>query len=170
MPNNIQNDITIKGPKPTLAAIMELMRGPETPFDFNKLLPMPAELQSIHTGRTLIAGVRVSQWREIDGKTVAIDAAEIVQMHRQHGASNWYDWSIEHWGTKWNAYAVSEPTITTRSLRYRFDTAWASPEIVMQALADRFQVSITVKVSGETYDGKRYSYHVSPTIDAEVAA
>ncbi len=146
------------------------MRGPETPFDFNKLLPMPPELADIVTGATTIDGKQVRLWREIDGKSVAIDAAEISRMHRHHGASNWYDWSIKHWGTKWNAYAVSEPTITTRSLRYRFDTAWASPEIVMQALADRFQVSITVKVSGETYDGKRYSYHVSPTIDAEVAA
>lgn len=29
---------------------------------------------------------------------------------RQYGAPTWYDWCIEHWGTKWNAYGYDGPT------------------------------------------------------------
>lgn len=40
----------------------------------------------------------------------------------KYGATDWYDWSIEHWGTKWNSCntMVSEDGKTVW-----FDTAWA---------------------------------------------
>lgn len=37
----------------------------------------------------------------------------------------WYDWSIEHWGTKWDA---CEPYVDTANSAVYFDTAWSAPE------------------------------------------
>jgi len=159
MPNHVQNDICIKGPKATLEQIAEFMRGPDSAFDFNKILPMPAELQSIATGGTTIDGKQYRRWRTVDGKDIGIDDAEIARLTAEHGASDWHDWACHHWGTKWNAYSVGEPTMTSRSLRYRFDTAWASPEPVLQAIADKFGVSISVNVSGEV--DQRYRYAIA---------
>lgn len=41
---------------------------------------------------------------------------------RKHGYTNWYDWSIAKWGTKWNA---SETYGYNTS--FTFDTAWNTP-------------------------------------------
>ena len=40
---------------------------------------------------------------------------------------DWYDWSVENWGTKWDAY---ESHIDNNDINYfslSFDTAWAPP-------------------------------------------
>ena len=42
---------------------------------------------------------------------------------------DWYTWSIEHWGTKWNAYDVD---VTDKCIQ--FDTAWSCPEPIVKAL------------------------------------
>jgi hypothetical protein len=43
---------------------------------------------------------------------------------------NWYEWSIQNWGTKWNCYDVLMSDITTPEyekprLEYNFMTAWS---------------------------------------------
>jgi hypothetical protein len=39
------------------------------------------------------------------------------------GDLNWYDWSINHWGTKWNAYE----TVIIDDDKLSFQTAWSAP-------------------------------------------
>ncbi len=57
-------------------------------------------------------------------------------------ADGWYDWQIENWGTKWNAYDIHAPDTFPQALtfiehnecsdgesmlEYHFDTAWSPP-------------------------------------------
>lgn len=39
----------------------------------------------------------------------------------KHGACNWYEWSVKHWGTKWNASATE---IADNGKSILFETAW----------------------------------------------
>jgi len=50
---------------------------------------------------------------------------------RSTGFANWYDWSLHHWGTKWNAYEA----IRTKPNVLRFQTAWSAPLPVVAALS-----------------------------------
>jgi hypothetical protein len=43
----------------------------------------------------------------------------------KHGTTNWYDWSIENWGTKWGAY----DTHFEENGCYSFSSAWSPPNI-----------------------------------------
>lgn len=55
---------------------------------------------------------------------------------------DWYDWRINHWGTKWNAYT---PTITTNddgTVTIGFQTAWSAPFGIINEL--------TLRLPGET--------------------
>jgi hypothetical protein len=52
------------------------------------------------------------------------------------GFVSWYDWSIEKWGTKWNAYSFRR--LADEPSAFKFDTAWSPPVPVFQALAERF--------------------------------
>ena len=51
---------------------------------------------------------------------------------------NWYSWNINHWGTKWNACnAHTDKQIGNDGLLQlglKFDTAWAAPEGIVNAL------------------------------------
>ncbi len=47
---------------------------------------------------------------------------------------NWYDWSLENWGTKWD---VSE-TFEDENGYICFDTAWSTPVEIINLLSERF--------------------------------
>ena len=47
----------------------------------------------------------------------------------KYGYDNWYDWCVFHWGTKWNAYDVTEWSINENgdnsSATIYYETAWS---------------------------------------------
>jgi hypothetical protein len=55
---------------------------------------------------------------------------------------DWYEWSIENWGTKWD---VSE-TFEDENGYICFDTAWSTPIEVIRHLSERYQ-GLTFEVS-----------------------
>ena len=58
---------------------------------------------------------------------------------RQYGAPTWYEWSIRHWGTKWNAYGYGKA-----ERRYyegnslNFQTAWNAPHPILRKLSELY--------------------------------
>lgn len=55
---------------------------------------------------------------------------------------NWYDWSVENWGTKWNSF---EGNVTDAGIG--FSTAWSPPIPVIAALAKKIGKTLRL-----TYD------------------
>lgn len=108
MPNHITNKVYPRTSGKKLETILETIRSENRIIDFEKIIPMPENIFRGNLGN-----------------------AE----REQYGRNNWYDWSIEHWGTKWNAYDGSynefEKCIT-------FDTAWAMPSKIIVALSEMF--------------------------------
>lgn len=51
----------------------------------------------------------------------------------KYGKNNWYDWSVEHWGTKWNA---SRGDVWPEEHALGFWTAWSFAEPVIEELTD----------------------------------
>jgi hypothetical protein len=56
--------------------------------------------------------------------------------------SDSYNWCINNWGTKWDAYHQGGPPLIQgeshdASMVYTFDTAWSPPQPVMIALAEK---------------------------------
>lgn len=58
---------------------------------------------------------------------------------RQYGEATWYGWCNANWGTKWNAYGYDgyEPASMPDDCIW-FQTAWAEPKPVIEALARRY--------------------------------
>jgi hypothetical protein len=75
--------------------------------DFNTVVPMP---DSIHTGS--------------------------IGLDRFNDPTAWRRWSIDNWGTKWNAYGQRSGQTNPDELR--FETAWSHPEPIINALCARF--------------------------------
>lgn len=100
MPNNCYGKLKILANGPRIEEVLWFIRSENRLFDFNKVIPMP---DYIYTG------------------SIGPEEKE------RYGKNNWYDWSWEHWGTKWNAVDVS---VDGDSLY--FWTAWSpcSPVIL----------------------------------------
>ena len=53
---------------------------------------------------------------------------------RQYGCSDWYDWRIRNWGTKWNSYDGG----FCDDNKILFLTAWSRPQEIIQKLAEMY--------------------------------
>ena len=160
MSNHCYNQLTIQSTQENIDKIMEHLRGSETMFDFNNLVPMPEpmkDLHAVHLGEKQYF-YSVSKWRKnLNGEKDpylsfpdkewviknAIDDFTLRRLTTEHGTAYWYDWSCIHWGTKWNAYDVEYsvgpiPNATAikdgRQITYKLTTAWAEPKPVIKAL------------------------------------
>lgn len=154
MPNHIANEIT----GPGLAEIRQLLAG-ERPVDFRRVIPQPEGLDiEPHLGIIDAAKVACKDWPKPDprgGVHNLIPALSASNMERQKsplefddeewrlfiqclenkratGYYTWYEWNTDHWGTKWNAYAIED-----RGESIYFETAWSFPEPVMRAIVEK---------------------------------
>jgi hypothetical protein len=68
----------------------------------------------------------------------------------------WYDWNIEHWGTKWDADSASFED-NPGTLNYWFNTAWAPPEPVFREMARQYpELSFAIRCEEEQGWGFEY--------------
>ena len=74
------------------------------------------------------------------------DDPELLQLGRKcyeniqnYGCTDWYDWSIKNWGTKWNAYGYKEfPEYQEGDSELRFLTAWSAPHPILEKLSELY--------------------------------
>lgn len=107
MPNHVRNRIYLPIDETARGLILDILAGPEGTrgeIDFNNLISMPGNVYRGPLGPD--------------------------EMERYPGEENWYNWSIAHWGTKWNAW---DSSIFGNYLE--FTTAWNAVPKLMQRLS-----------------------------------
>ena len=125
MPNWCNNRVEIYGENPDqIKEVKEKLKGEKTCFDFNNIVPIPKELEG-------------------SAPHQEPDSFEAKRLRKQHGHDNWYDWCCGNWDTKWNS-ASATLSEDGDSLQYEFNTAWAPPVKVIEALRKQYpDLSIT---------------------------
>jgi hypothetical protein len=151
MPNWVTNEINIHGEHAKVELFMERLKGVNeddtdcSVLDFNQLIPMPDLLKHTASGGRKFKdadGNEVSHtsWYSAKGSesfTLGDDSGarpftpEEMKELAEIGATSWYDWCINNWGTKWNACRPQSDVGY-----FRFDTAWAPPEHIFDAMLD----------------------------------
>ncbi len=161
MPNNITNKVTFEGTD--LEKIKNLLTSEDSNFDFSRILPIPAILTKVISGSIFINNERIEnpikeiiKESDFDKLTMSksYSSGEIipdnhilierkptdleVKTIRATGFNSWYDWSNANWGTKWNAYSVSdwEDNIIT------FQTAWSGIVKLIGMISEKFPETI----------------------------
>ena len=51
---------------------------------------------------------------------------QIYENIRDYGCKDWYQWRIDHWGTKWNSYSNGQD-VMPNCTKLKFETAWNIP-------------------------------------------
>ena len=61
-----------------------------------------------------------------------------------HADDRWYDWRVQNWDTKWDAYDVVVTDDDPECTEIEFNTAWSPPESICHALREQYpDVSIS---------------------------
>lgn len=116
MPNWVNNTVVLDGPQ-TEYIFKNIFN--EGKVDFNDIIPMPSDIFTGALGR---------------------------EEQEKYGEKNWYDWSCQNWGTKWNAMNA-EPLGTNG---VSFETAWSMPEPIFKEISRRFpDMSVRVLYADE---------------------
>jgi len=127
MPNYVTHNLSIKGEVDEIKRFItkcftEVKDKKE--LDFESLIPMPNILEKTVSGNS--SEMQTKEYMQIQNEAIA-----------QTGHKDWYNWRLEKWGTKWNAYHTSYENLDTELILW-FDTAWACPEPFFRVLGEEF--------------------------------
>lgn len=124
MPNWTSNTLQVSGNKEILADFISKTIKPASEEDFDsrgkftfaELHPIPIDLQA-HS----------SPMPKLEGETQEEFDKRMKRNLQLYGATDWYDWSVQNWGTKWNACYTEIEQIEEDYMYIRFLTAWSPP-------------------------------------------
>ena len=169
MPNHVTNIIHIRGNPARIKAMFEAVKSDEYglgSIDFNKLIPMPPELDMEEGNRTERGLNAYNDFIEVytfNGEKENFDLLNIperaeraflrvrtdidrdtwelgkkaFQNQQKYGAASWHKWRTRNWGTKWNAYGY-EGGVQFDGKSLRFLTAWLPPTPIIRQLAQLY--------------------------------
>lgn len=145
MPNWCSNKLVVSGSNEDLAEFTKTL-GEDNKFALSQAIPVPEELRGVVVGSTIQFAIPTTKddpkARPSFDKPGEFERYEDVPQEtlsewtRKFGATNWYDWSIRNWGTKWDADA--EMTVEDEECYCWFDTAWAPPTQWLETVSAKF--------------------------------
>jgi hypothetical protein len=178
MPNHITT--IIKASENVLNALLSEEDGTQC-VDFSKIIPMPkilkdvqCEFHAVDIVEVLFDGLKIKDGgifeniaysnkinslkdgaiKNWDDKRIE-NLINMIKAKKETGYTSWYEWSIDNWGTKWNAY-----DFVNHGDHVKFDTAWATPRPVIEKLSKMFpEESIEVKYADEDI-GSNYGHFI----------
>lgn len=132
MPNSLNIEAgsrTDKGLKAYSDFIDVYVFGRNAEDALNAIQNIPKEIEDAFLKQR--TDVKIDEWEL--GKT----AWNNIQ---NYGAPTWYEWSINNWGTKWNAYGYDENADYSGNENLWFQTAWSAPHPILQKLSEMYTV------------------------------
>lgn len=122
MPNWCSNTLVVRGSKEELDRMYNkvMVKGE---FDFNAIIPMPEHQPDPKKPNAFFADGNLGQ-----------------EERKKFGSNNWYDWSNDNWGTKWNASDSygTRPYAEGKPAEISFNTAWSPVPDLIDTLSTQF--------------------------------
>ena len=144
MPNWCSNRVKVwSDDETTMRDFKELVkgRGEDTQaFSFNSILPMPSALKDIQSPVTISTREEQEENTKKHNRPCQHKTQEESdRLDELYGDNNWYDWSNNNWGVKWDCcdVGVTEEFGDTEIV-YTFDTPWGPPQEIYNLLVAKF--------------------------------
>jgi len=168
MPNHVKNIVRFNAEPEKAFEIFNFIRrdnGELGSFDFNKIIQMPEELEIEASSRgaagykaykefikrmseeELLLMEDITKLRDniINKYDINKNIFELGKKYyfnvKNYGTPTWYEWSINNWGTKWNAYdcdILDEEDMVNSNHTICFQTAWSSVPDIIRKLSELF--------------------------------
>tara|TARA_B100001248_G_scaffold216384_1_gene171301 strand:- start:195 stop:761 length:567 start_codon:yes stop_codon:yes gene_type:complete len=144
MPNHCHNRVTVYSDKTEdVAKIKKIFEGENI---FTQIIPEPDWLNT----PLMSNDIRSYSFSEPKGNVGELPQyvedpwKRLVFKSTLQADDRWYDWRVQNWDTKWDAYDVVVTDDDEEQLEVEFNTAWSPPEAICEALREQFpDVSIS---------------------------
>lgn len=130
-------------------------QGDDETFNFNGVVPMPEELRNTASPTRVKTQAEIdeeiAEWEKnnpdpdkfaVDFKPRSITQETHDRLMDAYGATNWYDWAIDNWGTKWGAYHAGQWDLSHSGKKLvaviRYHTAWSPPRDFLIHASEEF--------------------------------
>ena len=147
----------------------------EVALSFNKVIDMPLDIADTNTCANEDLAVKIVRHAQENNLSIKEATLELINevmntnisskdhsvhhylnLIQKYGKCNWYDWSIENWGTKWDA---CDPIREGNTLY--FATAWSHPLPIIRHLAKQNpEIDIHVMFADEDYGNNFGEYEI----------
>ena len=144
MPNHCHNRVTIYGSgndtDETRAQIAKLKQIFEDENCFTQIIPEPDWANT----PLMSSDMPKYDWDTPKGKVGELPqyvedyATRLVFKSTGITDQRWYDWRVQNWDTKWDAYDVAVTDDDPECLEIEFNTAWSPPEAVCNKIREDF--------------------------------
>jgi hypothetical protein len=147
MPNHTANNFTVTGPVADVKRFLQQAAGSDKELSFNSLLPLPTVLRNVSSPVRIQPQEEINatwdewykrkdegkleKWELEQGRPMGLGVTQDTYdtLMKEYGVSNWYDWSVLNWGTKWDCYDVREWNIAVAdeemTATIYYETAWS---------------------------------------------
>lgn len=99
-------------------------------------------------------------WLAVHDPDVLAAGRNCIRAITETGYPTWYPWTIDHWGTKWNAVSTALQQDSPRRVVFVVRTAWAHPVLVFRQLKAMFP-ELMFKVACNGHESRAISYPCS---------
>ena len=138
MPNHCYNRVTFySGNTEDVAKLKKIFEGEQV---FGQIIPEPD-----WTNTPLMTSQNKSLYsNELKGtdgelpQKVEDPFQRYVFKSTGHADDRWYDWRVQNWDTKWDAYDLSVDDDDPEQLEVSFNTAWSPPEAICSAIREQY--------------------------------
>lgn len=123
MPNWVYNNLHVSGDADTLSKFWEQATKPHP-----TAVPDPDKIYHAKEG----------EWAMSEGGEFSfLNFLAPEDFANYYTGSNWYNWNIENWGTKWDT-DIDDSDIQDESITLAFQTAWSPPSGVYEAMVAQY--------------------------------
>ena len=142
MPNHCHNRVTFYSSGNDTDETRNQMRDIKQMFDeesiFTQIIPEPDWPNTPLTAET--AGNSWVKRGEVGELPVKSEDPFVTYRFKSTDVADdrWYDWRVNNWDTKWDAYDVEVTDDDPDQFEVTFNTAWSPPEAICSALREQY--------------------------------
>ena len=160
MPNHTANNFTVTGPVADVKRFLQQAAGSDTELSFDSLIPLPTVLKAVSSPVRIQPQEEINatwdewykrkdegkleKWELEQGRPMGLGITQDTYntLMKEYGVSNWYDWSVLNWGTKWDCYDVREWNIAVAdeemTATIYYETAWSPATQVWLTVSQQY--------------------------------
>ena len=155
----VVNIVSVSGNANEIKRFRKTVEGVREPFDLNKIIPMPKELEGttkLYGFDELLEALK-GNWKLSSYKNFTegdIERARRYYSNLLHfGVTNSWEWRAKHWNIEYDVQDCLLEDETETSLKYIFVTVYRAPSPIFEEIKKRFPfLSIQVDISRECED------------------
>jgi hypothetical protein len=142
---------------------------------YNSFIPMPEILKDTQSPSVNVEKLVLEYNKETNSTAMGLSEIIASNHHRFSGIAeqalknqqaqistgflNWYDWSLQNWGVKWDASNVQVKELSDfNTVMFSFDSPWGTPQKFVEELSKMYPDAIFELVAGSIENDNHYEF------------